>query len=219
MLGSANPGGMGYTGRLMRVPEHGRSRAWRAAAAVLAVCLGGGASAWAASEFEDIAVIYEALNQVLESQPTGVAVPWRNPETGNSGTITAVETEIRADGTPCRTYWRTYDGGAEARLVTGKACRTGNGVWNVVEESEVELAPPWREPEPEPQWIEPDPEPLVAEARPAAETQRLLADAGYYHGPVDGAMSAALRSAILDYQSARDPAFDGVAVAERLATD
>ena len=148
MGGRANPGRMGYTARVMRVPEHRRFRVWRAAAAVWAVCLGAASPSWAASDFEDIAVIYEALNRVLESQPTGVAVPRRNPETGNSGTSTAVETEIQADGTPCRKYQRTYGGGAEARLVTGKACRAGKGIWNVVEETEVEPAPPWREPSP-----------------------------------------------------------------------
>lgn len=177
--------------------------------------------AWAASDFEDIAVIFETLNQVLENQPTGVSVTWSNPQTGNSGTITAIATEIQADGTPCREYHRTYPGDATANLVAGKACRTGNGVWNVVEESEVEAAPPWSEPDPEPQWREPEtePDPVPERGPVTAETQRELAAAGYYDGPVDGQMSPALRNAILAYQTAKDPAFHGDALAARLSED
>ena len=196
----------------------------RAKHAIVGLTLGlmlASAPAWAASDFEDIAVIFETLNQVLENQPTGVSVPWNNPETGNSGTITAVATEIQPDGTPCREYHRTYPGDTASQLVAGKACRTGNGVWSVVEESEVEIAPPWVEPEPEPQWREPEAEPdPVPERGPAtAETQRELAGAGYYDGPLDGEMSPALREAILAYQTERDPAFRGDALAARLSED
>ncbi len=62
--------------------------------------------------------------------PVGQPNPWRNPDSGNSGEITTVR-EFQNDlGEVCREYRetvRTADGQQE--VVTGIACRGGDGVW------------------------------------------------------------------------------------------
>ena len=204
-----------------------------AVAGVIALVVSGGITtpARAVTDFEDISVIVEVLNRVLEFERTGTVVPWENPKTGNSGTIMPIETILGDDGTPCRVYERTYVSGDQSKVVKGKACRSNAGVWKVVEESDVEVAAPeWVEPLPdEPVIADPEIEPdlpdpvtdpvVTASVSPAAETQKMLADAGYYNGPIDGEMTPAFRAAILDYEMAHDPAIDGGDLENRLRAE
>ena len=66
--------------------------------------------------------------QALESTPTGQPSSWRNPDTGNTYTMTPTKT-YDAGGQPCRefTVIGTVDGKNEK--VTGEACRQADGSW------------------------------------------------------------------------------------------
>ena len=67
----------------------------------------------------------------LETQPTGEQIAWKNPDTGNSGTVTPVRTYYQADGTPCRDFQQIVTADGETVQLEGTACRQKNGTWVV----------------------------------------------------------------------------------------
>ena len=69
--------------------------------------------------------------QTLETQPTGTQVAWKNPDSGNSGTVTPVRTYQQADGTPCRDFKQIVTADGETMHLEGTACRQTNGTWVV----------------------------------------------------------------------------------------
>jgi surface antigen len=89
----------------------------------------------AAQEELDEAYVGPLINQALESQRTGVEVPWTNPATGSSGTIVVERTFYRDPRTPCRDYRRTVErAGGAAVAIEGTGCRIGSGRWSLDEE-------------------------------------------------------------------------------------
>src|SRR5919106_6625918 len=49
------------------------------------------------------------VNQALETEKSGVEIPWSNPATGSSGMILIERTFYRDPRTPCRDYRRTLE--------------------------------------------------------------------------------------------------------------
>ena len=75
------------------------------------------------------------LNQALETERTGVAVPWSNPATGSSGMIMIERTFYRDPDTPCRDYRRTLEQpGRPTVEIQGTGCRIASGHWSLDEE-------------------------------------------------------------------------------------
>lgn len=68
------------------------------------------------------------MNRALETQPTGQAYSWQNPDTGYDYTVTPTET-YQSDTGPCRDYTTeaVIDGNRE--VVHGTACRQSDGRW------------------------------------------------------------------------------------------
>jgi surface antigen len=66
--------------------------------------------------------------QTLEEQPSGASKAWTNPDTGKHYSVTPTETFER-DGQPCREFTMKVEG--EGEPVTGTACRTAAGDWQV----------------------------------------------------------------------------------------
>jgi surface antigen len=96
----------------------------------------------AATDFEDIPYLQARINQVLEREPTGAEVEWRNEATGNSGVIRVLKTYFPSPDAPCRDYERTTrrpggPGGGES-LVRGTGCRDASGRWGLKEMEETE---------------------------------------------------------------------------------
>jgi surface antigen len=71
------------------------------------------------------------MQQALETAPTGRAVSWRNPDSGNQYRVTPTRTYYVHEQ-PCREYTTTavIDGNSER--IHGKACRKADGSWQVV---------------------------------------------------------------------------------------
>jgi surface antigen len=89
----------------------------------------------AADDPRDAAFLSPMLQQALETARTSVEVPWRNPATGNHGTIVVERTFYREPETPCRAYVRTLEGpGAAPQVTKGTGCRSSTGLWVVEEE-------------------------------------------------------------------------------------
>ncbi len=68
----------------------------------------------------------------LEYNRAGQVSSWKNPDSGNGGTITPVSTYKAADGADCREYTQTIEVGGRSEQAVGKACRQPDGTWRIV---------------------------------------------------------------------------------------
>lgn len=81
----------------------------------------------------DAAAANQAAQNSLENAPNGQSTPWKNPQSGNSGSITPESTYQTADGTYCREYQQTINVGGQSQTAYGKACRQPDGSWKIVQ--------------------------------------------------------------------------------------
>ena len=86
----------------------------------------------AALDCKDQQYHYDTTQSALESQKTGQASTWSNPDTGHSGTITPTKTYTSADGMPCRDFNQTIYVDGKYEEVKGSACRQPDGTWKPV---------------------------------------------------------------------------------------
>ena len=69
--------------------------------------------------------------QVLETAPTGSPTAWRNPDTGNTYTVTPTRTYTAASG-PCRDFTTRAVIDGREETVNGTACRQPDGSWKTM---------------------------------------------------------------------------------------
>jgi surface antigen len=71
--------------------------------------------------------------QSAQSAPIGQPVVWRNPDSGNQGSVVAVrEGTNTATGAYCREYQQTVSVGGRTEQAYGTACRQPDGSWKVL---------------------------------------------------------------------------------------
>ena len=80
----------------------------------------------------DQAAISQSTNRALESQPSGQPVTWRNPDSGNYGTITPQPAVQAPNGELCREFTQTINVGGKSEQGYGRACRQPDGSWKIV---------------------------------------------------------------------------------------
>ena len=68
----------------------------------------------------------------LEYAPTNTSTPWRNPDSGNGGQVTPIETYQNKSGEYCREYRQTVWIGGEQHQAYGTACRQPDGSWKII---------------------------------------------------------------------------------------
>ena len=68
----------------------------------------------------------------LETNRTGQASTWTNPDNGNTGTVTPIRTYQAPSGQNCREYRHDVRIGDKSETVIGTACRQADGTWKVV---------------------------------------------------------------------------------------
>jgi len=68
----------------------------------------------------------------LESTRTYSTTSWRNPDSGNYGGITPVETYQTSSGQYCREYYQTVVIGGQQQQAYGTACRQPDGSWMII---------------------------------------------------------------------------------------
>jgi surface antigen len=73
----------------------------------------------------------EAAQRAFENNRAGQAAVWRNPDSGNSGSITPTRTYQIANGGYCREYQQTITVGGERHQAYGTACRQPDGTWQI----------------------------------------------------------------------------------------
>jgi surface antigen len=69
--------------------------------------------------------------RAFESTPTGQSSAWKNPDSGNSGTITPTKTYQASSGQYCREYRQEIVVGGEKQQAYGTACRQPDGSWKI----------------------------------------------------------------------------------------
>jgi len=70
--------------------------------------------------------------QVLETNRTGQASQWVNPDTGGTVVVTPTRTYQEASGQYCREYQTEVMVGGERQKAYGTACRQPDGSWKIV---------------------------------------------------------------------------------------
>jgi len=77
---------------------------------------------------------YNATSQrALETAPAGQTLPWKNPQTGNYGSVTPSNYYTNSAGKYCREYTQTINVGGRSQEGHGTACREPDGTWKIVE--------------------------------------------------------------------------------------
>ena len=64
--------------------------------------------------------------------PVNETISWRNPESGNYGTVTPVREGVSSSGRQCREYYHTVTVGGRQEEAYGTACLQPDGSWQVV---------------------------------------------------------------------------------------
>src|SRR5262249_4653977 len=106
---------------------------------LITTAIGALAGAWAGSEVgksldrADRLEMERTTQTGLEGAPWRQASEWRNPDTGNYGTVTPVQTYQSASGQYCREYEQTITVGGRTEQGYGRACRQPDGSWKIVQ--------------------------------------------------------------------------------------
>ena len=102
------------------------------------VAIGALAGAWMGGEIgksldaADKAFMNRTTQKSLEYSKAGATSSWRNPDSGNSGTVTPAQAYQKASGDVCRTFEQTIFVDGKKETATGKACRNPDGTWKVI---------------------------------------------------------------------------------------
>jgi surface antigen len=81
----------------------------------------------------DMSYYNRTSQMALETAQPGQALPWQNPQSGNSGTITPSNYYQANNGAYCREYNQTINVGGQVSQGYGKACRQPDGTWQIVQ--------------------------------------------------------------------------------------
>jgi surface antigen len=102
-----------------------------------AVAIGALAGAYLGSEVgksldrADRLAMEQTSQTALESNRSGQASSWNNPDSGHSGTVTPTRTYQTASGGPCREYQQTVTIDGKTEQAYGRACRQSDGSWKI----------------------------------------------------------------------------------------
>ncbi|MCE2964704.1 MAG: glycine zipper 2TM domain-containing protein [Alphaproteobacteria bacterium] len=128
-----NVGGvLGAAGGAVAGSQFGKGKGQLAAVAV-GTLLGAfvGSEVGQSLDQADAQYAQRSAQYALETQPVGQTSAWRNPDSGNAGTITPTRT-YQSSGQYCREYTQTVMVGGKKQQAYGTACRQQDGTWQVV---------------------------------------------------------------------------------------
>lgn len=80
----------------------------------------------------DMTYYNQAQQRALETSQPGQALPWSNPQSGNSGTFTPAGYYQNPNGQYCREFSQTVKVGGKTENAYGTACRQPDGAWQIV---------------------------------------------------------------------------------------
>lgn len=105
------------------------------AATIAGTLLGGaiGSSIGASLDRADLAAYNDTSQRALENGQPGQSLPWKNPRTGNYGSVTPSNYYQNSQGQYCREYTQTIVVGGRKEEGFGRACRQPDGSWQIIE--------------------------------------------------------------------------------------
>lgn len=80
----------------------------------------------------DIQYNNRTAQKAFETGQAGQSLPWQNPQSGNSGSITPAAPYQQADGSYCREFTQKITVGGKTQSGYGTACRQPDGSWQIV---------------------------------------------------------------------------------------
>lgn len=80
----------------------------------------------------DEAAMQRNAQYALENTRTNTSTTWRNPDSGNYGSITPIETYQTSGGQYCREYVQNVTIAGQQQQAYGTACRQPDGTWKIV---------------------------------------------------------------------------------------
>ncbi|NDF12786.1 MAG: glycine zipper 2TM domain-containing protein [Proteobacteria bacterium] len=81
----------------------------------------------------DMSYYNNTAQTALETGRTGTTSSWKNPDSGNEGTVTPTRT-FQSGGRYCREYTQTVNVGGKKAEGYGTACRQPDGTWEIVKQ-------------------------------------------------------------------------------------
>jgi len=106
---------------------------------LVAVTLGALGGAFLGSEIgksldnADRVALGRSTQNALETAPSGQAVSWSNPDSGNYGSVVPEPAIRLSSGEYCREYEQTIIVGGQTEKAYGRACRQPDGSWKIVQ--------------------------------------------------------------------------------------
>ena len=103
-----------------------------------AVAVGALAGAWMGGEIgksldaADKLMMDRTTQQSLEYSKSGTQSSWRNPDSGNAGSVIPAKPYKKADGQVCREFEQTIYVDGKEETAIGKACRNIDGTWKII---------------------------------------------------------------------------------------
>lgn len=127
--------GLGAIGGAVAGAQFGKGRG-RIVTGVLGGLLGAGIGNSVGSSLDraDMTYYNQKAQQALETAQPGQALPWSNPKSGNSGSITPKNYYQNASGQYCREFQNKITVGGKTESGYGTACRQPDGSWQIVSE-------------------------------------------------------------------------------------
>jgi surface antigen len=127
--------GLGAVGGAVIGSSFGKGNG-RVVGGVIGALLGAGLGHSIGSSLDraDMQYYDQASQQALETAQPGQTLPWSNPQTGNSGTVTPQRYYQSNNGQYCREYNQTITVGGRTEKGYGTACRQPDGSWQIVSE-------------------------------------------------------------------------------------
>ena len=125
--------GLGAVGGAVAGAQFGKGNG-RIVTGALGALLGAGLGNSIGSSLDraDMQYYDRASQRALETAPAGQALPWSNPQSGNSGTITPSAPYQTSNGQYCREYNQKITVGGQTKSGYGTACRQPDGSWQIV---------------------------------------------------------------------------------------
>ena len=80
----------------------------------------------------DAAYANRNAQTAFETAPPGQTLPWQNPQSGNSGSVTPKAPYQNSNGQYCREFTQTIVVGGQQQQGYGTACRQSDGTWQIV---------------------------------------------------------------------------------------
>ena len=81
---------------------------------------------------QDKMKMQQTSQRALETAKSGHTSTWRNPDSGNKGSVTPYQAYKNSNGQYCREYTQTITVGGKTHQGYGTACRQQDGSWKII---------------------------------------------------------------------------------------